>query len=107
MHVFSSSTNYSSKIFEGIRRLQTNCLLSMVENQAKNREAAALLRRAANLLNTDSSGSGNVGSSCPNSSTGSSDQANRQADQGGPRARGAQRSPLLNTSQVQPPGQLP
>ena len=77
----------------------------MGENQAKNREAAALLRRAANLLNTDSFGSGNVGSSCPSSSTGSSDEANRQADQGGP--RGAQRSPQINTSQVQPPAQLP
>ena len=40
----------------------------MGEIQAKNREAAALLRRAANLLNTDSSGSVNRASSCPSSS---------------------------------------
>ena len=39
--------------------------LNMAENLAKNREAAALLRRAADLLNTDSAGSVNRASSCP------------------------------------------
>ena len=37
----------------------------MAENQAKTRKAAALLRRAADLLNTDSAGSVNRASSCP------------------------------------------
>ena len=37
----------------------------MGENQAKNRQTIALLRRAADLLNTDSSGSVNRASSCP------------------------------------------
>ena len=65
----------------------------MGENQAKNREAAALLRRAANLLNTDSSGSISIGSSCPSSS----DQTDQAA------SRAAQQSPQLNNiSQVQP-----
>ena len=40
----------------------------MGENQGKNHEAAALLRRAADLLNTDSSGSVNRVSSCSSSS---------------------------------------
>ena len=53
----------------------------MAENQAKNREAAALLRRAANLLNTDSSGSINLGSSCPSSSSDQADQADRRQGQ--------------------------
>ena len=40
----------------------------MGENQAKNREVAALLRRAADLVNTDSSGSVNRASSRSSSS---------------------------------------
>ena len=66
------------------------------ENQAKNREAAALLRRAANLLNTDSSTSINLGSSNSNSCD--------QADQGA--RQGVQQSPQLNTHQVQPQARL-
>ena len=66
------------------------------ENQAKNCEAAVLVRRAANLLNTDSSTSINLESSNSNSCD--------QADQGA--RQGVQQSPQLNTHPVQPQPRL-